>query len=56
MTTLSALIDIFWSGFWEIKISIFNFKSAKQLDQKLLGFEVVLLQSWVISSKDTIFV
>ena len=56
MTTISALIDIFSSGFREIDIWTLDFKSAKQQDQKLPEFEVVMFQSWVIFSKNTTFV
>ena len=42
MTTISALIDIFTSGFREMEIRSLYFKSAKQLDLTLPEFEVVL--------------
>ena len=45
MTTISALVDIFTSGFREIEIWTLDFSSAKQLDQTLPEFEVVLFQS-----------
>ena len=56
MTTISALIDIFTSGFREMEILTLYFESAKQLDQILPEFEVVLFQSWVNFSKNTTFV
>ena len=45
MTTNSALIDIFTSGFREMEIRTFYFESAKLLDQTLPEFEVALFQS-----------
>ena len=56
MTTISALIDIFTSGFREMEIRTLYFESAKQLDQTLPEFVVVLFQSWVNFSKNTTFV
>ena len=55
MTAISALTDIFSSGFRVIEIWTLYFKSTKQLDQNVPGFEVVLFQSWVIFSKNTTF-
>ena len=51
MTTISALIDVFTSGFREMETRILYFESAKQLYQTLPEFEVVLFQSWVNFSK-----
>ena len=56
MTTISALIDIFTSDFREMEIRNLYFESAKQRDQTLSEFEVVLFQSWVNFSKNTTFV
>ena len=42
MTTVSALTDIFSSDFQDIDIWTLDFKSAKQQDQKLPGYEVVM--------------
>ena len=56
MITISALINIFTSGFRETEIRTLYFKSAKQLDQTMPEFEVVLFQSWVSFSKNTTFV
>ena len=55
MTTISALTDIFTSGFQEMEVRTLYFESAKQLDQILPEFEVALFQSWVSFSKNTTF-
>ena len=44
MTTISALIDTFASGFQEMEIRNLYFESSKQLDLTLPEFEVVLFQ------------
>ena len=56
MTAISALIEIFTSGFQEMRFRSLYFGSAKQLDQTLPEFEVVLFQIWVNFSKNTTFV